>query len=398
MQVADRLLKTPPYPFAELARLKREAIANGVDLIDFGIGDPDQPTPAFVVEAMQRAVEHAEYHQYDETGHGDPRLLLAIADWYQRRFGVALDPQTEILRLIGSKEGIAHIALAVLNPGDTVIVPDPGYPVYKIGTLFAGAESWFMPLVPERGFTPDLAAIPAAVAEQAKIMWLCYPNNPTGGTAELDFLAEAVAFARRHDILICMDLAYSEIYYGDEYVPPSMLQLPGAKEVCIEFHSFSKPFNMTGWRLGWACGNPEALAALDKLKSNVDSGAFRAIQEVGAIALQADTAAYFINLRAMYRRRRDLLVDGLNSAGWNVPKPKGAFYVWAPTPGGMGSADCAAKLLTECGILATPGSAYGSQGEGYVRFSLTIQGGNQEARIAEAVARIKAKFPVNTKA
>jgi len=392
MQVADRLLQTPPYPFAELARLKREAIANGVDLIDFGIGDPDQPTPSFIVEAMQRAVANAEYHQYDETGYGDPQLLSAIASWYRKRFGVTLDERTEILRLIGSKEGIAHIAFAVLNPGDTVLVPDPGYPVYKIGTLFAGAKSWFMPLRAESGFTPDLTAIPIEVADSAKIMWLCYPNNPTGGTTDLNFLSDAVAFARQHDILICMDMAYSEVFYDTDYLPPAILQVPGAKEVAIEFHSFSKPYNMTGWRLGWACGNPEALAALNKMKSNVDSGVFRAVQEVGAIALLADTSEFLHDLRAMYRRRRDLLVDGLNSAGWNVPKPKAAFYVWAPTPNGMKSADCAAKLLTECGILATPGSAYGTQGEGYVRFALTISGVNQEARIAEAVARIKDKF------
>lgn len=397
MQVADRLLKTPPYPFAELARLKREAIAKGVDLIDFGIGDPDQPTPSFIVEAMQHAVENTEYHQYDETGYGDPMLLDAIAKWYEKRFGVALDAKTEILRLIGSKEGIAHIAFAVLNPGDIVLVPDPGYPVYKVSTMFAGAESWLMPLLPERGFTPDLAAIPAEVADKAQIMWLCYPNNPTGGTTDLAFLTEAVAFAKKHNILICMDLAYSEVYYDADYIPPSLLQVPGAKDVCVEFHSFSKPFNMTGWRLGWACGNADALAALNKLKSNVDSGAFRAIQEVGALALQEDTSAFLQKQRVMYKTRRDLLVDGLNSAGWNVPKPKGTFYVWAPTPGGMNSADCAAKLLTECGILATPGSAYGAQGEGYIRFALTIAGHDQEARIAEAVERIKAKFSIHVK-
>jgi LL-diaminopimelate aminotransferase len=392
MQVADRLLKTPPYPFAELARLKREAIARGVDLINFGIGDPDQPTPDFVVKAMQRAVENPAYHQYDETDIGLPMMLEAIANWYQGRFGVALDPQKEILRLIGSKEGIAHMAWAVLNPGDTVLVPDPGYPVYKVSTLFADAESYFMPLTAERGWTPDFNAIPAAVADKAKMMWLCYPNNPTGATVDLDFMAEAVSFAKQHDILICMDLAYSEVYYEGGYVPPSMLQVPGAKEVCVEFHSFSKPFNMTGWRLGWACGNTDALAALNKLKSNLDSGAFLAIQEAATVALTADTTDYFANLRAMYTRRRDLLVDGLNAAGWNVEKPKAAFYVWAPTPGGMSAADCAAKLLMECGILATPGSAYGTCGEGYIRFALTLPAVDQEARIAEAVARIKKAF------
>jgi LL-diaminopimelate aminotransferase len=392
MQIADRLLRTPPYPFAELARLKREAIANGVDLIDFGIGDPDQPTPAIVVEAMQRAVTNTQYHQYDETGYGLPALREAIAAWYESRFGVTLDPNTEVLRLIGSKEGIAHIAWAVLNPGDIALIPDPGYPVYKVGTLFAGGESYFFPLLPERGWLPDLSAIPDDIADRAKLMWLCYPNMPTGGVADLAFFEEVVAFAKAHDILICMDLAYSEIYYDEGYTPPSILQVPGAKDVAVEFHSFSKPFNMTGWRLGWACGNAEALAALNKLKSNVDSGAFLAVQEACVTALTADTRAYFSELRATYRRRRDLLVDGLNAAGWQVEKPKAAFYVWAPTPKGMSSADCAAKLLSDCGILATPGSAYGAQGEGYVRFALTVQGANQEARIAEAVERIKAHF------
>ncbi|MEI7833803.1 MAG: aminotransferase class I/II-fold pyridoxal phosphate-dependent enzyme, partial [bacterium] len=238
MQIADRLLNTPPYPFAKLADLKRKAIADGVDLIDFGIGDPDQPTPSFVVEAMQAAVAKTPYHQYDETGYGLPALRNAIATWYQGRFGVALDPEKGILRLIGSKEGIAHIAWAVLNPGDTVLVPDPGYPVYMVSTLFAGAESYFMPLLPERDFTPDLSAIPVEVAHNAKIMWLNYPNNPTGGTADLAFLTEAVAFAKKYDILICMDMAYSEIYYDASYVPPSILQVPGAMDVAIEFHSF----------------------------------------------------------------------------------------------------------------------------------------------------------------
>lgn len=392
MQIADRLLKTPPYPFAELARLKREAIANGVDLINLGIGDPDQPTPEFVVKAMQRAVENPAYHQYDETDSGLPMMLEAIAAWYERRFGVALNPKNEILRLIGSKEGIAHIAWAVLNPGDTVLITDPGYPVYKVSTLFADAVSYFMPLSAERGWLPDFSAIPTDVAKRAKIMWLCYPNNPTGATADLGFFAEAVAFAKRYDILICMDMAYSEVFYEDNYVPPSMLQIPGAKDVCIEFHSFSKPFNMTGWRLGWTCGNTDALAALNKLKSNLDSGAFLAIQEAATFALTTNTTAYLANLRAMYKRRRDLLVDGLNAAGWNVQKPRAAFYVWSPTPDGMKSADCAAKLLQDCGILATPGAAYGPGGEGYVRFALTLPGQDQEARIAEAVARIKAKF------
>jgi len=391
MQIADRLQNIPPYPFAELARLKREALPSGVDLIDFGVGDPDQPTPRFVIEAMQRAVAEPRNHQYDEYAFGLPALLEAIAAWFEERFGVALNPQNEILRLIGSKEGIAHLALAVLNPGDVAIVPDPGYPVYKISALFAGAECWTMPLLPERGWTPDLDAIPANVADRAQIMWLCYPNNPTGATVDLAFLEQAVSFAKKHNILLCNDMAYSEIFY-DDYLPPSILQVPGAKDVAVEFHSFSKPYNMTGWRLGWACGNPAAVDTLRKLKSYVDSNAFLATEEACTVALRTDTTAYLHGLRAMYRRRRDLLADGLASVGWVVDKPRASFYVWAKTPHGLSAADCAAKLLKDCGILATPGAAYGQQGEGYLRFSLTIQGADPEARIKEAVERIKAKF------
>jgi len=392
MQVADRLLKTPPYPFTELARLKREALANGVDLIDFGIGDPDQPTPQFVVDALKKAVDNTAYHQYDETGLGLPALRAEIVKWYKSRFGVDIDADTEVLRLIGSKEGIAHLSLAILNPGDIALIPDPSYPVYKISTLFSGAESYFMPMSEENGWTPNFDDIPAEVAQNAKIMWLCYPNMPTGGTVGLSFLEKAVAFAKANDILIAMDMAYDEIYYEGDYLPPSILQVEGGKDVAIEFHSFSKPFNMTGWRLGWCVGNADAVAALNKMKSNVDSGAFLAIQEAGVAALQADSKGYFDNLRKMYTTRRDLLVDGLLEAGWKVERPKAAFYVWANVPEGMTSAECAGKLLSECGILVTPGSAYGACGEGYVRFALTIQGKNQEDKIKEAVKRIKNNF------
>ena len=392
MQIADRLLNTPPYPFAELAKLKREAKANGVDLIDFGIGDPDQPTPKFVVDALKEAVDNPSYHQYDETGLGLPALRFEIAKWYKTRFGVDLDPETEILRLIGSKEGIAHLSFAVLNPGDIALVPDPSYPVYKISTMFAGGESYFMPMSEKNGWTPNFDDIPTEVAQAAKIMWLCYPNMPTGGTTDIQFFEKAVSFAKDNDILIAMDMAYDEIYYEGDYLPPSLLQIPGAKDVTIEFHSFSKPFNMTGWRLGWCVGNADAIAALNKMKSNIDSGAFLAIQEAGVKALQADSKGHFDNLRHTYTQRRDLLVDGLLEAGWKVEKPRAAFYVWANVPQGMSSAECAAKLLSDCGILVTPGSAYGECGEGYVRFALTIQGHNQEERIKEAVKRIKENF------
>jgi len=389
MQVADRLLRTPPYPFAELGRLKRKAIADGVDLIDFGIGDPDQPTPAHIVEALQRAAADPRTHQYDETGRGLPVFRDAVASWYQQRFGVTLDPDTEVLRVIGAKEALAHLPWATLNPGDIALVPDPAYPVYNVASMFAGAEVYRFPLVAESVYLPDLAAIPADVLTRAKLMYLCYPNMPTGATASLEFYRDLIAFAREHDVLICLDMAYSELYY-DGARPHAMLEVEGAKDVAIEIHSLSKTYNMTGWRLGFAVGNVAALDALDKIKSNVDSGVFLAIQEAGAAALNGPQDCVEA-MRALYQRRRDLLVDGLGEVGWEIPKPKGTCYVWAPCPPGYDSAGLAETLLRDAGVLATPGSAYGKCGEGYVRFSLTVQGERQEERIVEAVGRIKEK-------
>jgi len=387
MQIAERLKKTPPYPFAELARLKAKALAEGVDLIDFGIGDPDSPTPEHIVRAAQEAVADPATHQYDETGKGLPAFREAIAGWYEKRFGVRLDPNAEILRLIGSKEGLAHLAWTVLNPGDVALVPDPGYPVYKVASMFAGAEPYFLPLRPEAGYLPDLEAVPADVAGRARLLFLCYPNMPTAAIAETDFYERAVAFARRHDILICLDMAYSEIAY-DGYRTQSLLQVPGAKEVAIETHSLSKTYNMTGWRIGFAVGNPEALAALEKLKSNVDSGAFLALQRAAAAALNGPQECVD-KVRQVYQRRRDLFVSGLQELGWPVEKPRATFYVWAPCPRGYTSSEMAETLLRETALLCTPGSAYGALGEGFVRFSLTVQGRNQEARIQEAVSRIR---------
>lgn len=392
MQVAERLLKTPPYPFAELARLKAEAKAEGVDLIDFGIGDPDQPTPDHIVAAMAEAARDPATHQYDETGKGLPEFREAVVSWYRDRFGVDLDPDKEVLRLIGAKEGLAHLAWAVLNDGDIALVPDPGYPVYKVAAMFAGAEPHFYPLRADSGYLPALAALPPAVVERARLLYLCYPHMPTGAVADLDFYRHLVEFARDKNLLVCLDMAYSELYY-DEVKPPSLLQVDGAKEVAIEIHSLSKTYNMTGWRIGFAVGNAEALDALEKLKSNVDSGAFLAIQRAAAAALSGpqDCVA---RMRDIYRRRRDLLVDGLAGLGWDIPKPKATCYVWAPLPDGFTAAGMAETLLKEAGVLCTPGSAYGECGEGYVRFSLTVQGGRAEERIAEAVKRIgeKVKF------
>jgi len=388
-QAAERLLKTPPYPFAELARLKREAIAKGVDLIDFGIGDPDLPTPAHIVEAAQKAVADPATHQYDETGKGLPEFRQAVAHWYQARFGVSLDPDKEVLRLIGSKEGLAHMPLAFLNPADIALVPDPAYPVYKIAAMFAGAEPFLMPLREGRGYLPDLSAIPAGILKKAKMMFLCYPNMPTAAVAERDFYSELVDFAHRRHILICLDMAYSEICF-DGYRSQSLLQVEGAKEVAVEFHSLSKTYNMTGWRLGFAVGNAEALGILEKFKSYMDSGAFLAIQRAGAAALNGPRKPVAETMAA-YQRRRDLLVDGLNSLGWNLEKPRATFYLWVPIPPGYTSAKFAETLLAKAGILVTPGSAYGEQGEGYIRFALTVQGGRPEERIREAIKRIREK-------
>src|SRR5574340_444675 len=362
MQIADRLLKTPPYPFAELARLKAEARAEGRDLVDFGIGDPDQPTPEHVIAALCKAANDPVTHQYDETGKGLPEFRQAVVSWYRDRFGVSLDPDKEVLRLIGAKEGIAHLAWAVLNPGDIALIPDPGYPVYKVASMFAGADLHFMPLAESAGYRPDFSAIPAETARRAKLMYLCYPNMPTGGVAEAAFFQQALDFAADKDLLICLDMAYSELYY-DGYRPQSMLQLAHAKAKTIEIHSHAKTYNMTGWRIGFAVGSAEALSALEKLKSNVDSGAFLAVQQAAVAALTGSQECV-AGMRAIYQQRRDLLVDGLSSLGWKVPKPKATCYVWAPVPTGLTSAQTAETLLKEAGVLATPGSAYGTMGEG----------------------------------
>ncbi len=389
MQVAERLLKTPPYPFAELARLKAKAVEDGVDLIDFGIGDPDRPTPEHIVAALREAAGDPVTHQYDETGKGLPEFRKAIVSWYKDRFGVTLDPEREVLRLIGAKEGLAHLAWAVLDPGDLALIPDPGYPVYKVAAMFAGAESHLMSLRAEAGYLPDLDAIPANALSRARLMYLCYPNMPTGAVAEADFYRRLVEFARDRNLLICLDMAYSELYF-DGRPSQSLLQVEGAKDVAIEIHSLSKTYNMTGWRLGYAVGNPGAIEALEKLKSNVDSGAFLAVQSAGAAALSGPQDCVE-QMRQIYQKRRDLFIGGLAEVGWQIEKPKATCYVWAAVPEGHTSAGLAEALLREAGVLATPGSAYGQMGEGYVRFSLTVQGERPEERIAEAVSRIKEK-------
>lgn len=391
MERAKRLDKIPPYLFGEIARLKAQAISEGRDLIDLGIGDPDQPTPEPIVEKLCEAARNPNTHRYDESEAGWPDFLEAVGRWYRRRFGVELDPKTQILLLLGSKDGLAHICWAMIDPGDASLVPDPGYTVYKVNTLMAGGEAYAIPLLEKNDFLPDLSLIPTDVAKRAKLMFLNYPNNPTGATATLDFFQEAVRFAKDYDIAIVSDLAYSEVTY-DGYVAPSMLQVENAFDVVIEMHSLSKTFNMTGWRIGFAVGNSDLIAHLNKLKSNLDSRQFPAIDIAAAYAL--DNVSNQATLE-LYRKRRDILVDGLREIGWRIRKPKASLYVWAPVPTGFTSAEFAKLLLVKAGVLVVPGSGYGQYGEGYVRMSLTVSGDREGERLAEAVRRIKENISVS---
>ena len=380
-RIAERLQKLPPYLFSEIDKKKKAAIAAGRDVINLGIGDPDSPTPKFVIDALYKHARNPATHQY-ALDNGSPELRRAAARWFAKRFGVELSPDGEIYPIIGSKEGIAHFPLAYLDPGDAALIPEPGYPPYRSGTLFAGGEPVLMPLLAGNGFLPDLGAIPAAAAKRARIIYVNYPNNPTGAVADGQFYKELVAFARKHDLIIVSNAAYSELAF-DGVEPMSLLAVPGARERTIEFHSFSKTFNMTGWRVGFAAGSAELCAALGKVKSNVDSGVFTAIQLAAAEALERYDG--FIGpLRAMYQRRRDVFCDGLAKLGLAVEKPKGAFYVWFPTPKNLPSAEAAARALEEADIVLTPGIGFGPSGEGYLRAALTVP----EARLAEAVERI----------
>ncbi len=383
MKYADRINQLPPYLFAEMDRKKKAAEGRGVDIISLGVGDPDQPTPAHIIAAGQTALTRPANHQYP-FGAGLLRYRQAISAWMKKRFGVALDPANEIYSLIGSKEGLGHLPLAYINPGDVALVPDPAYPVYKNATLFAGGKPYLMPLLEKRNFLPDFQAIPAAVLKKAKILFLNYPNNPVAAVAPRAFLEEVVAFAKKHHLAVAYDNAYSEMYY--EEPPLSLLEIPGAKDVGIEFHSLSKTYNMTGWRIAWVCGNPDLIKGLATIKDSVDSGAFQAIQEAAIAALEDPASEPFVQgMRALYKRRRDLFVDAMTSAGWVMAKPPATFYVWARTPKGFNSTRTAARLLDESGVICTPGAGFGPSGEGYVRFALTVQ----ESRMMEAVARIQ---------
>jgi LL-diaminopimelate aminotransferase len=386
VQQAKRLSLIPPYLFGEIARLKRQAIAEGKDLIDLGIGDPDQPTPGQVIEKLGEFALDPSTHCYDESASGRVEFLDAAASWFKGRFGVDLDARTELLELIGSKEGLAHIVWATIDPGDVALVPDPGYTVVKVNTLLAGGTSYEFLLLPENNFLPDLDQIPADVAQKAKIIYLNYPNNPTGAVATKEFFEKAVAWARKYDVLIVHDCAYSEVNF-DGYKAPSILEVEGAKDVAIEMHSLSKTFNMTGWRIGFAAGNPDAIKALNTMKSNVDSKQFAAIALTAGWALL--NASNLASLE-LIKRRRDILVDGLNSLGWKLERPKATFYVWAPVPPGYTSVTFSKTLLEDANVLAIPGLGYGLHGDGFIRMSLTVNGDKNGERLTQAVERIAA--------
>lgn len=379
---AQRIQNLPPYLFARIEQAIADKKAQGVDVISLGIGDPDLPTPDRIIEEGARELHNPANHQYPSTA-GLAAYRQAVADWYGRRFGVSLDPEKEVVSLIGSKEGIAHLPWCYVDPGDVVLVPDPGYPVYDAGTILAGGETYYLPLTAENGFLPDLAEIPDAVARKAKVIFINYPNNPTGATASREFFAQVVDFARRHEILVCHDAAYSEIAF-DGYRPPSFLETPGAKEVGIEFHSVSKTYNMTGWRAGWAVGNADAVQALGRLKSNLDSGVFQAVQYAAIAALNGPRDEVQA-LCELYRERRDLVVDTLNGLGWRLEKPRATFYIWAPVPSGHTAVSFAELVLEKAGVVVTPGTGYGAQGEGYFRISLTLPA----PRLVEAMQRIR---------
>jgi len=381
-QFADRIRALPPYLFADVDRRKTKAVARGVDVIDLGVGDPVEPTPSHVVRRLCEAAQDPANHRYPSYI-GSLDFREAVARWYKRKAKVELNPKTQVLTLIGAKEGLAHLPWAFVNPGEPVLVPDPGYPVYRNATIMVGGIPFPVPLVEGRGFLPDLSAIPKHVARRAKLWFLNFPSNPTGAVATLDFFEEVVEFARTYGLIAVQDAAYSEITY-DGFVHPSFLEAPGALEVGIEIHSLSKTYNMTGWRLGWAAGNEEVLEGLGKVKTNVDSGAFQAVQFAGIAALDGPQEPVK-RQRTIYQERRDIVVEGLRDMGLKVFPPKAGCYVWCRVPEGYTSEEFVGKLIEEAGVVTTPGLGFGEGGEGYFRVSLTVPTG----RLREAVERMK---------
>jgi LL-diaminopimelate aminotransferase len=377
---SERLRTLPPYLFAEIDKRKKAAIAAGRDVINLGVGDPDRPTPPSIVKSLQHHAENPAFHQY-ALDQGAPELRRSIASFCKQRYSIDVDPETEILALIGSKEGLAHLPLAVVNPGEISLVPDPGYPVYRSSSMFAGADVYTMTLEPALGFRPDLDAIPADVFSRARLMFLNYPNNPTGATADLAFFEKVVELARSHNFVVAQDAAYNEMYF--EQPAPSILQVPGARDVAVEFHSLSKTFNMTGWRIGFAIGGAPIIAALAHVKANVDSGIFTAIQFAGRMALD-DYGNLTPPIRALYKERRDAFVGALIKLGWKVPAPRATFYVWIPCPDGYTSTEMCTRLLDEADVVTTPGIGFGRTADGYIRAALTVE----TPRLLEAVDRI----------
>ncbi len=368
MKLAKRVEELPPYLFAQISKVIAAKKAQGVDVITFGIGDPDLPTPPHILDRLHRAADNPLNHRYPES-EGLPELRQAISGWYERRFEASFDPERECLALIGSKEGIAHMALTLIDPGDIALSTDPGYPVYEIGTMFAGGVTLKLPLTPESGWKPDLDAIPEDVAARARVLWLNYPNNPTGAVADVAFFEKVVAWAKEYDVSICHDNPYCDVAY-DGYRPISIFQAPGARDVAIEFNSWSKIYNMTGWRIGMAVGNAELVDALMRVKSNIDSGIPQAIQEMAIEAVEGPQDVIDEH-NAIYQRRRDRIVTALRAIGLEVEPPKASLYVWARLPEGVASGDFAARLIDECAVVVTPGRGYGLNGEGYVRLSVT---------------------------
>lgn len=378
---SEKLKRLPAYLFIEIDRKKKEAIEKGKDIISLGVGDPDLPTPNHIIKSIQEGVIKPVNHQYP-FGVGLLSYREAIVEWYKKRFNVNLNTD-EICALIGSKEGIGHIHLGFVNPGDVVLVPEPGYPVYNTGTIFSDGIPYFMPLLEKNNFLPDLDIIPKDILKKAKLIFVNYPNNPTAAIAPKEFYLKLIEFAKRNNIIVASDAAYSEIYYDENEKPCSFLEFPGAKEVGVEFHSLSKTYNMTGWRIGWVCGNKDIVAGVAKVKDNYDSGVFQAIQEAAVTALTS-SQEYVGNFRKIYKERRDTLIEGLRKLGWQVSSPKASFYVWAKIPKGYTSSQIVSKLLDLAAIICTPGNGMGKSGEGYVRFALTVS----VPRIKEAIERM----------
>ena len=383
---AKRIQELPPYLFARIERKIAEKKEQGVDIISLGIGDPDRPTPKKIIDKLAESSANPVNHQNPSSA-VMMSFSKAVAGYYKNRHNVVLDPATEVVSLIGSKEGIGHISLCYVDPGDVNLVPEPGYPVYGIGTLLAGGTSFTMPLLEENNYLPDLDKIPEETADKAKLMFINYPNNPTGAVADIAFFEKVVAFAKKHNIIVCHDAAYTEVYYDEKYKPVSFLETPGAKDVGIEFGSLSKPFNMTGWRIGYAVGRKDVIDALATIKSNIDSGAFQGIQEAAIVGLEDDGTMIKENLE-VYKERRDEAVRALKELGWDITPPEGSFYIWAKVPKGFDSSSFAEEILEKTGVIITPGLGYGSFGEGYFRISLTVD----TERMKEAFSRIKEAF------